>query len=57
MAAPLALGVVGLGEVDGDDAVVVPGNHLRRAVGDEIEPRPSGSSARGGERQFSFKSV
>ena len=37
MSSPLALGVVGLGEVDGDEPVVVAGEHRLGAVGEKIE--------------------
>ena len=50
--APLALGVVGLGEVDGDEPVVVAGQHRRGAVGEKIEgeavPGPRAASPAAG---------
>ena len=41
---PLALGVVGLGDVDGDDAVGVPGQHrpaARLGIREKLERQPS----------------
>src|ERR1700683_1311271 len=37
VASPFALGVVGLGEIDCDQPVLMPGQHRRRAIGDKIE--------------------
>jgi hypothetical protein len=51
VAAPLALGVVGLGEIDGDQAVFVPGQHRRRAIGEKIEGHAFRVFGAGGEGQ------
>ena len=51
MAAALALGVVGLGEIDGDEPVVVSGEHRLGAVGEKIEGEAVRILEPGDERQ------